>query len=100
MVIDTTLESDNPLNFRKNLVERNLIMTIDDKIRYGKLQYGINKESAKIWALSSKNDWRARKKQVEVLKPEESKECTNSIEGFFPKDASTNEIKNEINNRK
>ena len=28
-------------------------MTIDDKIRYGKLQYVINREAAKISALSS-----------------------------------------------
>ena len=28
-------------------------MTIDDKIRYEKLQYGINKEAAKTAALSS-----------------------------------------------
>ena len=35
LVIDTTLASDNPLGFRKNLLERieKLIMTIDDKIR-------------------------------------------------------------------
>ena len=28
-------------------------MTIDDKIGDGKLQYDINRETAKIWALSS-----------------------------------------------
>ena len=39
LVIDATLASDNPLHFRKNLVERmqNLIMTINDKIRDEKL---------------------------------------------------------------
>ena len=32
-------------------------MTIDDKIRYEKLQYGINREAAKMSALSNgKND--------------------------------------------
>ena len=39
LVIDTTLASDNPLRFRKNLLERiqKLNMTIDDKIRDEKL---------------------------------------------------------------
>ena len=55
MVIDTTLASDNPLRFRKNLVERieKLVMTINKKIRDEKLQYDINKEASKISALSS-----------------------------------------------
>ena len=54
LVIDSTLASDNPLGFRKNLLERivKLIMTIDDKIRDEKLQYDINREAAKITALS------------------------------------------------
>ena len=49
MVIDTTLASDNPLRFRKNLVERieKLVMTINKKIRDEKLQYDINKEASK-----------------------------------------------------
>ena len=55
LVIDATLASDNPLRFRKNLSERiqKLIMTIDDKIRDEKLEYNINREAAKISALSS-----------------------------------------------
>ena len=55
MVIDTTLASDNSLRFRNNLLERiqNLIMTINDKIKDEKLQYDINREAAKISALSS-----------------------------------------------
>ena len=59
LVIDATLASDNTLRFIKNLLERieKLIMTIDDKIRDEKLKYSINKEAAKISALSSgKND--------------------------------------------
>ena len=43
------------------------------------------------------------KKQVEVLKalkPEENKEGTKSIEGLFPKDMRTNEIKTVINDIK
>ena len=54
--IDTTpLVSVNPLSFRKNLLKRiwKIIMTTDDRIRDGKLQYDINKEAAKISALSS-----------------------------------------------
>ena len=51
MVINVTLASDNPLSFRKNL--KKLIMTIDDKIKDEKLQYDINREAAKISALSS-----------------------------------------------
>ena len=55
LIIDTTLASDNSLRFRKNLLERiqKLIMTIDDKIKYEKLQYNINREAVKISALSS-----------------------------------------------
>ena len=54
-VINTTLASDNPLRFRKNLSWKNIeiTMTINDKIRDEKLQYDINKEAAKISALSS-----------------------------------------------
>ena len=54
LVIDATLESDNPLSFRKNLSERirKLIMKIDVKTRNNKLQHDINTKSAKILALS------------------------------------------------
>ena len=40
---DTTLDSDNPLRFKKNLLERieKVIMETDDKIRDKKLQYNI-----------------------------------------------------------
>ena len=53
LVINTTLPSDNSLHFRKNLLQtiQKLIMTIDDKISDGKLQYYINREAAKILAL-------------------------------------------------
>ena len=55
LVIDTTLVSDNPLSFRENLLEgiKIIIMTIDDKIRDEKLQYDVDREVAKILALSS-----------------------------------------------
>ena len=59
LLTDTNLASDNPLRFRKNLLEsiQKLIMTIDDKIENEKLQYDINSEPANISALSSeKND--------------------------------------------
>ena len=47
LVIDATLASDNPLRFRCNLLERKIIMTIDDKIRDQKLQHNINREPTK-----------------------------------------------------
>ena len=55
LVIIATLASDNPLSFRKNLLERiwKLIMTVDDKITDEKLQYDINREAAQTSALSS-----------------------------------------------
>ena len=39
-VIDATLASDNPLHFKKNVLERieKLIMAIEDKIRDEKVQ--------------------------------------------------------------
>ena len=54
-VNDTTLLSDNPLHFRKNLSDRTpkIIMKINNKIRDEKLQYNINKETSKILVLSS-----------------------------------------------
>ena len=54
-VNDITLVSNNPLHFEKNLSERKkkLLMKIDDKIRYEKLQFDINREATKISALSS-----------------------------------------------
>ena len=56
LVIDTTLPSDNPLCFRKNLLKiiQKIIMTIDNKIRDEKLRYDINREAVKISALSSR----------------------------------------------
>ena len=54
-VDDTTLPLDNPLKLRKNILKKlyNKIMTIDDQIKDEKLQYDINREAAKISALSS-----------------------------------------------
>ena len=53
LVNDATLASDNPLKFRKIFSVYSKIMTIDDQIRDEKLQYDINREAAKISALSS-----------------------------------------------
>ena len=51
---DTTLALDNPLRFSKIfLIYITKIMTINDQIRDEKLQYDINREAAKISALSS-----------------------------------------------
>ena len=55
LVIDATLASDNLLHFRKSFLEKiwKLIMIIDEKIRDEKLQHDINREAAKVSALSS-----------------------------------------------
>ena len=55
LVNDKTLSSDDPLRFRKNSfrIIYNKIMTLEDQIRDEKLQYNINREAAKISALSS-----------------------------------------------
>ena len=57
LIIDTTLASDNPSHFRKNVLERilKLINKIGDKTKNEKLQYDINREAAKISAFSSGN---------------------------------------------
>ena len=55
LVNDTTLTSNNPFCFRRDLIERiwKLSMTIDDKIGDEKRQYNLNREAAKISASSS-----------------------------------------------
>ena len=56
LVNDTTLASDDPLRFRKNLLRQyiyNKTMAIEDQVKDEKLQYDINREVAKIPALSS-----------------------------------------------
>ena len=53
-VNDTTLASNNALRFRKYFLTYTAkIMTINDQTRDEKLQYDINREAAKISALSS-----------------------------------------------
>ena len=52
-VNDNTLASDNPLRFRKNLFNIYNKNHDNDQIRDEKLQYDINREAAKISALSS-----------------------------------------------
>ena len=55
LVIATTLASDNLLRFKKNLIKRTykLTMTFDDKIKDEKVKYDIDREAAKISAISS-----------------------------------------------
>ena len=56
LVNDTTLPSNNPLRFRKNIFIYIIkIMTINDQIREKNLQYDTDREAAKISALSSGN---------------------------------------------
>ena len=52
---DTTLSSDNPLRFRKNFRKLEKINTIDTKIEQYKAQYNLDRQTAKISALSSGN---------------------------------------------
>ena len=51
-LIDATLASDNLLRLRR-IFWKNMNRKIDDKIRDEKLRYDINREAAKISALSS-----------------------------------------------
>ena len=79
LVIDTTLALDNPLRFRKNLLEiiQKIIMTIDDKIRDEKLEHDISREAAKISSLSQGKTyqydhltikhWRQGRKQIDAV---------------------------------
>ena len=52
------LPSDNPLRFRKNLLQMNIsekIKTINNNIEQNKAQYNLDRQTAKISALSSGN---------------------------------------------
>ena len=54
----TTLSSDNPLRFRKNLLQNDCfekIKTINTKIEHNKTQYDLDRQFAKISALLSGN---------------------------------------------
>ena len=56
LVKDTTLSSDNPLQFRKNLLQMSIsekIKTIDSKINQNKTWHDLDRQTAKISALSS-----------------------------------------------
>ena len=53
LVNDTTLASDNPLRSHRIFLTYNKIITINDQIRDEKLLYDINREAAKISALTS-----------------------------------------------
>ena len=55
LVLDTTLASDSPLSFTKNLLERikRSILITDNKIKDEKLQYDIKREATKLSAFSS-----------------------------------------------
>ena len=52
-LVNDTTSSDNPSRLRKDVYNIYLKMPIDYKIRDEKLQYNINREAAKISALSS-----------------------------------------------
>ena len=71
-------------------------MTIYDKIREEKLKYDINREAAKISALSSRKIYSKKKTSWSFKRLTEEKEL-ESIEALFPKNLRTDEIKKEIN---
>ena len=52
-LVNDTLASNNPLQFRNNLSKRlqKIIMTINGKIKDEKLWYDINREAAKVSAI-------------------------------------------------
>ena len=53
LLLHQIVPSDNPLRFRKIFLTYNKIMTVNNQIRDEKLRYDINREVAKISALSS-----------------------------------------------
>ena len=59
-VNNTTLSSDNPLQFRKSLLQKKSIdekiKVIDNKIQQNKGQYSLDRKTAKISALLSRNN--------------------------------------------
>ena len=58
---DTTLSSNNPLRFRKNITITEKIKTIDNKIEQNKAQYDLDRQIGKISALSS---WHVSKYEI------------------------------------
>ena len=61
LTIDTTLPVNNPLRFRENILEFIMKMTLtdklkilDNKIKVNQTQYDVDREAAKLSALSSK----------------------------------------------
>ena len=55
----------HPFCFRSNLIERIVIMSIDEKIRDGKLRYDIDREASKILALSSRKSDKYEQLKIE-----------------------------------
>ena len=56
-VNDTTLSSDNPLQFRKNGLQKTIISekikAVNNKIEQNETQYNLDRQTAKISALST-----------------------------------------------
>ena len=83
LVIDATLALDNPLSFRKNLIERiqRLITTIRDE----KLRCDINREAGKISTLSSeKIDKYEYLSREEILAPDQRREIGQAYFAYSP----------------
>ena len=83
LVNDATLASDNPLKFRKIFSIYSKIMTIDDQIRDEKLQYDINREAAKISALSSNKIGKYEYLTGEEILPSNQKQITEQAKFIY-----------------
>ena len=97
LVNDATLASDNPLKFRKIFSVYSKIMTIDDQIRDEKLQYDINREAAKISALSSNKIGKYEYLTGEEILPSNQKQITEQAKFIYSALGKEFEKKNKNN---
>ena len=76
LVNDTTLPSDNLLRFRKNLLNKYIQKSLQlmNRLKIKKLQYDINREAAKISALSSDKTDKYEYLSVEEILPSNQKQ--------------------------
>ena len=95
---DTTLSSDNPLRFRKNLLQNdNKITNFVNKIEQIKAQFNLEGQKARILALSSGNIGKHEFLTGEDVLPEKGLlEKATTIERF-QYSPSGSELKNQTN---
>ena len=85
LVNDTILPSDNPLCFRKILSEQiyNKTITIDYQIKDEKQQFDINREAAKMSALSSGKTNRYEYLTGDKMLPYHQKQITEQVKLIY-----------------